>query len=374
LVPSAVLHPKCECLLGNGVVVNLESMQTELVTLDEAKIDYKGRFFISDRAHMLFGFHKIMDGLREASLKDSNESIGTTKQGIGPCYATKANRIGLRVGDLNDFDEVFVPRLKSLFASICREYGAQQFVSVNIDEEIEKYRKIAATVSPMIVDGVLYLNKAIKDGKNILIEGANAVMLDLDFGTYPYVTSSSPSIGGAATGLGIPAHYLSNTVGIVKAYTTRVGEGPFLSEDLTENGKNLQKLGFEFGTTTGRIRRCGWIDIPQLRYSSMICGFSQLSLTKLDVLDTFDEIKIVTGYSLNGTELHSYPSSLYKLGKCVPVIRTVPGWKTTIAKIRKYSELPLNTRKYVELLEELIGIQITSIGVGAERDDIIFKK
>jgi len=307
-------------------------------------------------------------------LKKVGNDIGTTKQGIGPCYASKANRIGVRVGDLYEFDEVFVPRIKGLFEAFCREFGAENFSSVNIDQEIEKYRKIAPTVLPMIVDGVLYLNNAIKAGKNVLIEGANAVMLDLDFGTYPYVTSSSPAIGGASTGLGIPPQLLTNTVGIVKAYTTRVGEGPFLSEDLGQNGIDLQNLGFEVGTTTGRKRRCGWIDIPQLRYSTMICGYLQLSLTKLDVLDTFEEIQIVTAYNLDGTDLPAYPSSLNKLTKCKPTIKVVPGWKTKISSIRKYSELPANARAYIELLEELVGCPITSIGVGPGREDIIFKK
>jgi len=374
LVPSAVLHPKCECLLGNGVVVNLESLATELEELDKGSIDYRGRFFISDRAHLLFGFHKIVDGLREGTLQKTGADIGTTKQGIGPCYASKANRLGVRVADLVEFDEVFVPRFSSLFAATCREFGPENFSTVNPDQEIEKYRAIAQKVKPMIVDGVVYINKALKEGKNILIEGANAIMLDIDFGTYPFVTSSNPSAGGATTGLGIPPQYLTNAVGIVKAYTTRVGSGPFLSEELGEDGLKLQTLGFEVGTTTGRKRRCGWIDIVQLKYSAMINGFLQISLTKLDVLDKFEKIHIVTAYVHNGVDLESYPASLRVLEQCVPKIQTVSGWNSDISKAKKYSELPENARKYIELIESFVGVPITSIGVGPKRDHIVFRK
>jgi len=278
------------------------------------------------------------------------------------------------VGDLLDFEEVFVPRLRSLFSSFTREFGAEHFSEINIDSEIEKYRQLLLTVKPMIVDGVLYINNAIKAGKNLLLEGANAIMLDIDFGTFPYVTSSSPSIGGAATGLGIPPKYLSNTVGIVKAYTTRVGEGPFLSEELGPDGKKLQTVGREVGTTTGRVRRCGWIDIPQLKYSCLINGYSQLSLSKLDVLDDFDEIKVVVAYRHNGIDLPSYPSSLHTLTNSEAVFQILPGWKTSIAPFRNYSDLPQNCRSYIELIEKLVETPVTSIGVGPGREEMIFKK
>jgi len=325
---------------------------------------------LSDRAHLLFGVHKIVDGFREQDLlQGSGKNIGTTKQGIGPCYAYKMQRINIRVCDLREFQE-FETKFRRLVAVARKEFGDFPY---DVDSEIEKYKKIAERVIPMIVDGVLFINEALRQNKKILIEGANAVMLDIDFGTYPYVTSSSASIGGVCTGLGIPPKYLTNIVGIVKAYTTRVGEGPFLSEDTGKVGLALQTIGREVGTTTGRQRRCGWIDITQLRYSSMLNGYSQIAMTKLDVLDTFSEIKIVTGYSLDGELQQSYPSSLNVLTKCEPVYQIVPGWNVSIAEAREYSDLPENARNYVELIERLVGVPITCIGVGPKRDEIVFK-
>jgi len=374
LIPSAVLHPKCECLLGNGCVINLDSMLEEMALLDRDGIDYKGRFFISDRAQLLFRLHKIIDGLRETKAKETGKNLGTTRQGIGPCYTTKAERVGVRVADFMDFENTFVPRYKALFEVVSHQFGAENFASYDIEAEISAYRKLSDSIKPMIVDGVLYMHKAIQANKKILVEGANATMLDLDFGTYPYVTSSTTSAGGAATGLGIPPHLLKNSVAIVKAYTTRVGEGPFLSEDLGKDGQDLQRIGQEFGVTTGRIRRCGWIDIVQLKYSNYINGFTQLHISKLDVLDQFPEIKVVTGYTYNGQPLESYPSSLSVLEKCKAVVEVLPGWNQSIAACRNYSDLPANARHYIELIEKLVGVSVTSIGVGPKRDDMVFKK
>jgi len=353
-------------------VICLDSLQTELDNLTKNNIAWEGRFFLSDRAHLLFNAHKIVDGVRETRSAKEGKSIGTTKQGIGPCYQTKAGRIGIRGCDLLDFDDTFVPKFRRLIEQLRAEYGDFEY---NIDGEIETYRGMLKFLRPMIVDGVLHLNSAIKAGKNILIESANAIMLDLDFGTYPYVTSSSPSIGGVCTGLGIPARGVAdNVIGIVKAYTTRVGEGPFLSEETGEEGIQLQTIGHEVGTTTGRKRRCGWLDIPQLRYSTMINGYTQLTLTKLDVLDSFKEIKIVTAYLHNGEELPSYPSSLKKLTESHARWKVMPGWTTDITKVRTYADLPQQARDYIEFVEAAVGVPITVIGVGPARDEVVFKK
>eukprot|EP01126_Amoeba_proteus_P050528 TRINITY_DN597_c0_g2_i13.p1 TRINITY_DN597_c0_g2~~TRINITY_DN597_c0_g2_i13.p1 ORF type:complete len:279 (+),score=40.87 TRINITY_DN597_c0_g2_i13:575-1411(+) len=233
--------------------------------------------------------------------------------------------------------------------------------------------QLVPRLRPMIKDTVVYLNTALKEGKKILIESANAVMLDVDFGTYPYVTSSSPSIGGAGTGLGIPPRVIASCIGIVKAYSTRVGEGPFVSEDEGEHGTKMREIGHEVGTTTGRARRCGWLDIPQLRYSTMINGYDQLCMTKSDVLDSFEEIKVVTAYSCDGEVLTSVPASLSKLTKCSPVYKTFPGWKTDTTKARSYEELPENLKSYIKWIEEQLNVPFTCISVGPGREETLYK-
>jgi len=276
----------------------------------------------------------------------------------------------LRVCDLLDFEADFVPKFRS-FVSISQSmYGS---FKCDVEAQIELYRKLAVKVKPMIKDTVAYLNKCVKEGKKILIESANAVMLDIDFGTYPFVTSSNPSIGGACTGLGIPPRCLNSCVGIVKAYSTRVGEGPFLSEDEGEHGQKMRSIGHEVGTTTGRARRCGWLDIPQLKYSTMINGYDQLCMTKSDVLDTFEEVLAVSHYTFEGEQLDTVPASLTQLAKCSPVYKTFPGWKTDTTQIRSYADLPQNLKVYIEWIEEQLGVPFTSISVGPGREAILYK-
>lgn len=354
------------CVIGNGVVVNLPGFFKELESLDKEKVDYSGRFFISDRAHLLFDLHKIVDGLKEVQL--GKDAIGTTKQGIGPCYSHKMQRIGIRVGDLKVFEEVFPAKLRDLVESSRKAYGHFEY---DIEGEIAKYREYAKKVAPMIIDTVPYLYNSIKSGKKILVEGANAHMLDIDFGTYPYVTSSNPTVGGIGSGLGIPPQKLSQVIGIVKAYTTRVGSGPFPTEELGATGDSLRKIGHEFGTTTGRPRRCGWLDIVQLRYSHMVNGITDIALTKLDVLSGFPEIKIGTSYILDGKEVDGYPSQIDALQNVKVTYQTLPGWTEDITKVRSYEELPKNARDYVELIEKLLGVHITWIGVGPGREAIV---
>jgi len=368
LVPSGVLYPHVSCLLGNGVVIHLPGLFSELKQLEEKKIHYEGRFFLSDRAHVVLQVHKEVDGIHE--IIRGKEAIGTTKQGIGPCYATKMQRTGIRVSDLLHFD-VFKDKLHKLVDNAKREYGEFKY---DINEEIKIYEDLLPKIRPMVVDSVTYLHNALKSGKRVLVEGANANMIDIDFGTYPYVTSSSCISGGACTGLGVPPCAIGQTIGIVKAYTTRVGEGPFPTEELGDIGAKLRNIGKEFGTTTGRPRRCGWLDIVQLRYSNMINGLTNIALTKLDVLSGFAQIKIGVKYLIDGNEVPSMPAHVQDVSRVQVEYGTLDGWKEDLSNIREYEKLPVNARKYVELVEELLGVHITWIGVGPSRDAIIHRR
>jgi adenylosuccinate synthase len=368
LIPSAILHPNVQCIIGNGVVVHLQGLIKEMEALRAANVEYANRMFISDRAHIVFDFHQAIDGYNEKSL--AGNKIGTTLKGIGPAYSSKVNRNGLRIGDLKDM-EYFGRRLKDLIAQIERSYPG---IKVDYDAQMAYYHSIRDEILPMITDTISLTHEALDAGKNILVEGANATMIDLDFGTFPYVTSSNPSVGGACTGLGIPPQVFRGVTGIVKAYCTRVGEGPFPTELHGVLDEQLRKAGGEFGTTTGRPRRCGWIDIPQLKYSMQINGFTDINLTKLDVLSEFDEISIGARYKLHGKEIAIMPASLREYAEVEVEYEKMAGWREDISKCKRYEDLPLNCRLYVERLEELLGMKIKYIGVGPGRDDIILKE
>lgn len=315
-------------------------------------ISCAGRLFLSDRSHLVLDVHQLADGLKEAELGGS--SIGTTKKGIGPVYSSKASRSGVRVHHLvQDFPE-FERRVRSIVENKRKRFGNFEY---DVDAEIERYKVYAERVRPFVIDSVSYLHKAYAEGKRILVEGANAIMLDLDFGTYPFVTSSNTGVGGVCTGLGIPPRRIGKTYGVVKAYTTRVGAGPFPTEQLNEIGEHLQTVGAEFGVTTGRKRRCGWLDIPVLKWSHMINDYTSINLTKLDVLDQLEEIKIGVAYKIDGKELEAFPADLGVLGKVEVEYETMPGWKSDISKVRSYEDLPVNARKYVERIEELLGVK-----------------
>eukprot|EP01123_Difflugia_compressa_P013296 TRINITY_DN6085_c0_g1_i1.p1 TRINITY_DN6085_c0_g1~~TRINITY_DN6085_c0_g1_i1.p1 ORF type:complete len:445 (-),score=97.22 TRINITY_DN6085_c0_g1_i1:75-1364(-) len=368
LVPSGVLYPNVKCLIGNGCVVHLPGLLEEFKILDNRKIDYKNRFFISDRAHLLLDLHKIVDGLKEE--QRGKDAIGTTRQGIGPCYSTKMQRTGIRVADLAHID-VFTNKLQQLVSETRKQYGHYEY---DIDKEVNLYKSIYSQLKPMIIDSVPYLYDALQNGKKILVESANATMLDIDFGTYPFVTSSNPHVGGACIGLGLPPSCIDKVIGIVKAYTTRVGEGPFPTENKESAGEAMRKVGHEYGTTTGRPRRCGWLDVVQLRYTQMLNGMTDLAITKLDVLSGFDELKIGVKYSINGKTIPSMPAHVSDLAAVKVDYISLPGWKEDISKCRTYSDLPINARKYVETIEKLVGVPVTWIGVGAGREAIIEKR
>lgn len=365
LVPSGILNPDAVCVIGNGVVVHLPSLLAELEELKAMGVDYEGRILISDRAHMVLDLHQEVDGLNE--LRRGRNKIGTTKKGIGPAYSSKMLRNGVRVGDLRYFDD-FADKLRDQVKFYKDNYPDLQ---VDADAEIAKYREIKDQILSFTVDTVAYLNNSYISGQRILVEGANATMLDIDFGTYPYVTSSNPSIGSVCTGGGISPNRLNGIIGIVKAYCTRVGEGPFPTELVDADGEHLGRVGAEFGTTTGRPRRCGWIDVPQMRYSNMVNGFTELNLTKLDVLTGLEKVKIGVAYWHKGKKLDGMPSNLQLLEESVVEYEELDGWDEDISKCKTFEELPVNAQKYVLRLEELLGTHIKWIGVGQDRFDII---
>ena len=404
LLPSGLVNPGCVNVIGNGVVVHLPSFFNELNAIEEkglsslfpspsnngistdslpngSKLEGERRLKLSDRAHLVFDFHQIVDGLKEVELGGSN--IGTTKRGIGPCYSSKASRSGLRIhhlihalwqldsGQVQSWLETeFATKLRTIVDNRMKRYGEFEY---DLEADLQRYLELARKVKPFVCDTVPLVHSALQSGKEVLVEGANALMLDLDFGTYPYVTSSNCSLGGVSTGLGIPSHRIDKVIGVVKAYTTRVGGGPFPTEQLNADGERLQSIGAEYGVTTGRKRRCGWLDVVVLKYSHMINGYTSLNLTKLDVLDTFDEIKIGVKYRLkdDGTELESFPADLSVLERVQVEYETLPGWKQPITECRKWSELPRNCQLYVKRIEELLGVRIQWIGVGASRDAMI---
>jgi len=367
LLPSGLVNPTCTGLIGSGLVVHVPSFFQELNALESQGLDCKGRLFISDRAHLVFDFHQIVDGLKEVELGGS--SIGTTRKGIGPAYSGKASRSGLRVHHLFDH-ETFAAKFRKLVEGRFKRYGHFEY---DTEGEIQRYKELAERLRPYVIDSVVYIHQAISSGKRVLVEGANALMLDLDFGTYPFVTSSSTAIGGVCTGLGIPPKMIGQAIGVVKAYTTRVGGGPFPTEQLNDIGVHLQEVGREYGTTTGRRRRCGWLDLVVLKHSHMINGYDSFNLTKLDVLDKLPEIKVAIKYLVDGKELAGFPADLELLAKVEVEYVTLSGWESSIEKVTSYDGLPENCRKYVEFVEDVMKVPVKWIGVGPGRESMVTK-
>ncbi len=367
LIPSGMLNDNCICLIGNGVVLHLPTLMEEIELLKQSNIETNNRILISDRTHLLFEYHKIIDGLQEEMKGD--QKVGTTKRGIGPCYTDKVRRNGIRVHDLNDWEK-FEEKYFNNLAILQKMYGKFKYDSA---KELSELKEIAAKIRPTIVDSAYYLNHALEKGQNILIEGANGAMLDVDHGTYPFVTSSNPTIGGIATGTGLAPTKFQNIIGIMKAYTTRVGSGPFPSELNDDLGSQIRESGGEYGATTGRPRRCGWFDSVVGKYSVIINGMTEINLTKLDVLTGIPTLKIATAYKYNNEYIPLFPASPEIFDDLEIEYIEMPGWQEDLSKIRSYNELPANAKSYVEKIEELIGCPVSSIGVGVERGDIIFK-
>ncbi|KAI8390980.1 Adenylosuccinate synthetase [Radiomyces spectabilis] len=367
ILPSGLINPNCVCVIGAGVVIHLPSFFEEKEKLEAKGLDCDKRLFVSDRAHLVFDLHQMIDGLKEAEL--GRGSIGTTRKGIGPTYSSKASRSGLRVHHLYNFEE-FEAKFRVMVENKRKRYGQFEY---DVEAELVRYKELAERLRPYVIDSISYLHEQLKQNKRVLVEGANALMLDLDFGTYPYVTSSATSVGGVCTGLGVAPNKITNVLGVVKAYTTRVGGGPFPTEQLNEIGEHLQTVGFEFGVTTGRKRRCGWLDLVVLKYSTMINGYTSLNITKLDILDQLPTIKVGVAYLLDGKPLASFPADLSVLEKIEVQYKEMPGWMTDISKCRTWEELPENAKKYIEMIERESGVPVEWIGVGPGRDEMIHK-
>uniref|UniRef100_A0A8C2V305 Adenylosuccinate synthetase isozyme 1 n=1 Tax=Chinchilla lanigera TaxID=34839 RepID=A0A8C2V305_CHILA len=405
LLPSGIINTKAVSFIGNGVVIHLPGLFEEAEKNEKKGLkDWEKRLIISDRAHLgdsppcpspfpkswylhrplplllscslaphgpaVFDFHQAVDGLQEVQRQvQEGKNIGTTKKGIGPTYSSKAARTGLRICDLlSDFDE-FSTRFKNL-----AHQHQSMFPSLEIDVEgqLKRLKGFAERIRPMVRDGVYFMYEALHGPpKKILVEGANAALLDIDFGTYPFVTSSNCTVGGVCTGLGIPPHNIGDVYGVVKAYTTRVGIGAFPTEQINEIGDLLQSRGHEWGVTTGRKRRCGWLDLMILRYAHMVNGFTALALTKLDILDVLNEIKVGISYKLNGKRIPYFPANQEILQKVEVEYETLPGWKADTTGARKWEDLPLQAQNYVRFVENHVGVAVKWVGVGKSRESMI---
>ncbi|MGD0845345.1 MAG: adenylosuccinate synthase [Geobacteraceae bacterium] len=373
LIPSGILHPGKRCVIGNGVVLDPEVFIREITNLkSKGRLEDDGCLLLSESLHIIMPYHKRIDIAREA--KSGEKKIGTTGRGIGPAYQDKVGRRGIRLMDLID---------RELFARKLREYleennfilekllGEKPFT---FEEIYDQYCGYAEILRKYVADTPLILYRDIKEGKKLLFEGAQGTLLDVDHGTYPYVTSSSTCAGGACTGAGVSPRDIHEIIGISKAYITRVGSGPFPTELDDDDGEKLRQVGREFGSTTGRPRRCGWFDAIVAKYAVRVNGLTGVALTKLDVLDTFDTIRICTGYEYKGRTLDELPANLEVFGSCRPVYEEMPGWKTDISAARCFADLPEKAQRYVSRLEELIGCPIVLVSVGARRDQTIMLK
>jgi adenylosuccinate synthase len=369
LLPSGIFHQNVTCVIGNGVVIDPIALMDEIEMVKSAGVDIKGRLLISHNAHLIMPYHKLLDKIYD----QGEDKIGTTGRGIGPAYVDKYARVGIKVVDLLDREILCRKLRKNIEAKneiLEKIYGATK---LDVEKIIDEYIEFDKKIDEFVTDTALYLNNAIKEKKKILLEGAQGALLDIDHGTYPFVTSSNPTAGGASTGSGIPPTKINGVIGVIKAYTTRVGEGPFPTELKDEIGDYIREKGVEFGATTGRPRRCGWLDLVSLRYSIMINGIDKLALTKIDVLSELDEIKICVSYEINGKKLKSFPTNPEALSKVTPIYETLKGWKKDLSNISSYSELPAEAKEFVEAIELFTGVEISIISIGADRKQTILK-
>jgi len=363
LIPSGILRKEVKCVIGNGVVIDPKALLEEIKLLEENGISAKGRLFISHNAHLIMPYHKLLDSINESG----KNKIGTTGRGIGPCYIDKFDRKGIRIVDLLNKDILEEKIRKNIDEKNVLLKKVYEHDGLDVNKIIREYLEFDKEIDQYITDVPSLLNNAISEGKSILLEGAQGALLDVDHGTYPYVTSSSPTSGGACTGTGIPPNKITDVMGIVKAYTTRVGHGPFPTELIDEDGEKLRKIGVEFGATTGRPRRCGWYDAFLVRYSAMINGIDSVAITKLDVLSEFDKIKVCTGYKIDGKMIKTFPSDVYRLDKVEPVYEIVDGWNEDISGCKSFKDLPVKTKEYLEFIAEKSNIKLKIISVGPKR-------
>lgn len=372
LIPSGILNPEAINVIGNGIVFDPKGFLKELEMFDEGVINLDN-IKISDRAHVIFPYHKEIDALAEEARGDNK--IGTTKNGIGPCYMDKTERSGIRICDLMDKD-IFAAKLKPQIEAknkiVKNIYGKEDLF--DFDTIYNEYLGYADQIRRYVDDTTVVVYDAIKADKKVLFEGAQGTFLDLDLGTYPFVTSSHPISGGFAVGAGVGPNMIKDVVGIVKAYTTRVGEGPFVTEQINEIGERIRKQGNEFGVVTGRPRRCGWFDAVMVSYAARVNGLTSISFMLLDVLSGFDKLKICTAYKMGDKIIKNFPASLDDLAKCEPVYEELDGWNEDITKVTSYDELPENAKNYIKRIEELIGVSVDIVSVGPNRLQTIVRK
>jgi adenylosuccinate synthase len=373
LVPSGILHENVSCVLGNGMVINPISLVKEFDKLAAFGLNVSpGRLKISTRAHVITPAHTAIDAANEKKLGDSK--IGTTLRGIGPAYADKVNRRGIRAGEMADLER-FADVLERSLRQSSDQLVRDGFDALDVENSVRNYVEAAAKLRPFLTDTSVYLHDALKAGKHVLCEGAQGAMLDIDFGSYPFVTSSSPTAGGTLSGLGFGAKYIQDIVGVAKAFSTRVGGGPMPTELSGAMAERLRGTGAnfwdEFGTTTGRPRRVGWLDLVVLRYSAIINGFTKLVLTKLDILSGLEELSLCVGYEIDGERIDYVPSTIEELALATPVYETMPGWSEDVTHMRKLAELPANARRYIDRIEELCETPVELVSVGPERAQLV---
>lgn len=370
-IPSGILSAGKPAVIGNGVVIDPGSLLNEIAYLNEKGVK-ADNLFISDRAHLIMPYHKVLDGLSEERLGD--KKIGTTKNGIGPCYTDKTSRVGFRMVDLLDKDG-FAQKLKTVLAEknelITKIYGGDP---LDYNQMLEDYLGYGEKLAPMVTDTSLMIYEAQKAGKKLLFEGAQGMLLDLDYGTYPYVTSSHPTAGGVSMGAGVGPQAIDQVVGVVKAYTTRVGEGPFVTELFDEMGDTIRNKGHEYGTVTGRPRRCGWLDLVILRFAVRTSGITSFALSRMDTLGGIDKVKVCTGYEYRGQVYDNYPASLPMLAEMKPIYQEFEGWSEDISGVRRFEDLPKAAQDYVSFIEEQTGVKVAMIGVGAGREECIVRE
>ena len=371
LIPSGILHPGVVCIIGNGVVVDPTALFAELDELIAMGVDVSGRLFISDKAHVILPYHRELDVLAEA--RRGEQKIGTTSRGIGPAYEDKIGRRGIRMGDLAD-ESADGPLSMAVHENVAARNRLVGNSDMKWQDVLADLRRAWVRLRPLVIDTSLHLHQAITAGSAVMFEGAQGTLLDIDHGTYPFVTPSNATAGGAATGLGVGPGVIGNVLGVAKAYTTRVGGGPLPTELLGEVGERLRETGMEYGASTGRPRRCGWFDAVAVRYAARVNGLHSIAITKLDVLDGFKELEICTAYRCGGQTLTEMPSDLAQLSQCEPLYETVPGWSEPTKGVTEFNKLPENARRYIRRLEETSGVPASIISTGSDREHTILRQ
>jgi adenylosuccinate synthase len=370
LLPSGILHDQARCIIGNGVVVDPLALCNELDELISGGADPTSRLSVSDRAHLVLPSHKALDAAFEQRKGDAK--VGTTLRGIGPCYADKVARTGLRCGELRDLP-TFEAKLRAHLRLVNEQLAALGAKALDIDAAVLQIMPVCRRIAPLVADTADLLHLAASEGKGFLFEGAQGVLLDIDYGTYPFVTSSNTGVGGVIAGSGLSHKQLGDVIGVVKAYSTRVGSGPFPVELLGAKGDEIRTRGGEFGATTGRPRRCGWLDLVAVRFACRLNGVDAIALTKLDILDAESEIPVCVAYELDGKRIDTIPSRIDDLARVTPVFETLPGWRSELRTVRSYDALPAAARRYVEFIERRTGVAVRWIGTGPGRDEIVIR-